>query len=562
MATEPKSAPALDDAPYEEIEKDVTALEQHSVVDAPAPGGRSAVRGPWRWVVFFMGLTLAVFHIYTGPVFEGTLPGLRQGALHLALGLGLVFLLFPVKQRSTVRQHVFGLVLTGVGVLFLLWMPLAGIADWYVVVPGFLVLALVQAARFLPWTLAGMPPGDLVLSVLGVGCGLYLFINYDAITRSVGRIDTDYVVVGTVGILLVLVAAQRTLGSALVILASLMLAYAYYGPFMPGFLQHSGFSVDRIVSNSYLGTEAVFGTPIWISATVIFLFLIFAAMLQRTGMERFFTDAALGSTGWATGGTAKVGIATSAFSGTITGSSVANTVSNGAFTIPMMKKSGYKPEYAGAVEAASSTGGQIAPPIMGAAAFIMIEFTGVPYAEIIQAALVPAILFFVAQFVVVHFDSKKMGIRGIPKSVLPSVRRLMATKGYLLVPIIAIFVLLFIGFSPGFAAMGAIVIAVGTNLLVQLVAPLAGLVPRLYESAGRARVATRISREGKVELREAIIELGRALRQGHPDFARYARALLARGKRKGVVACALGHRANRVAFALVRDQVPFDPKRW
>src|SRR5699024_3087845 len=140
-----------------------------------------------------------------------------------------------------------------------------------------------------------------------------------------------------------------------------------------------------------------------------------------------------------------VSVATSAFAGTITGSSVANTISNGVFTIPMMKKSGYSKEYAGGVEAASSTGGQLAPPIMGAAAFIMIEFTGVPYSQIIQAALIPSILFFLAQFVVVHYDSKRFGIMGIPKRMLPSVRRLMAAKGYLLIPIVAIFVLLFSG---------------------------------------------------------------------------------------------------------------------
>ncbi|WP_017557101.1 TRAP transporter permease [Nocardiopsis baichengensis] len=468
MTSDPKpSAPAPDDAEaLRDLEKDVAELEQHDAAEQVA-GTRRDMRPLWRWAVFAVGLVLSLFHLYTG--YFGTLPGLQQRGFHLALGLGLVFLLYPAKEQETRNQRIYGWALTAAGVGILAYLAAYQIADRYVLLPAVGILLLVQAARYVPWRPLGMPAADVVLAVLGIGSGLYLFVNYEEIIRTVGVIDPEYVAVGTVGILLVLVAAQRTLGTALVFLASLMLAYALFGPLMPGFLHHGGYTVDRIVSTMFLGTEGVFGTPLGISSTFIFLFLVFASMLTRTGMERFFTDLALGSTGWATGGTAKVGIVTSAFSGTITGSSVANTVSNGAFTIPMMKKSGYKPEYAGAVEAASSTGGQIAPPIMGAAAFIMIEFTGVPYLEIIKAAIVPAILFFVAQFVVVHYDAKKLGIRGIPKRLLPSVRRLMVTRGYMLIPIIGLFVLLSMGYSPIFSAMGAIVITIGMNIVVQLV---------------------------------------------------------------------------------------------
>jgi TRAP transporter 4TM/12TM fusion protein len=228
------------------------------------------------------------------------------------------------------------------------------------------------------------------------------------------------------------------------------------------------------VSTSFLGTEAVFGTPIRVSSTFIYIFLIFAALLQRTGMERFFTQLAFGLTGWMTGGTAKVGVLTSAFSGTITGSSVANTVSNGAFTIPMMKKSGYKGEFAGAVEAASSTGGQLAPPVMGAAAFIMIEFTGLPYIEIIKAAAIPAVLFFTAQFIVIHYESKRVGIMGLPRDQLPNVMQLMLRKGYLLIPIGVIFYILAVGFSAIRAAWYAVATTVIVNLVVQLISLLFG----------------------------------------------------------------------------------------
>jgi TRAP transporter 4TM/12TM fusion protein len=274
----------------------------------------------------------------------------------------------------------------------------------------------------------------------------------------------------TMGILLVLVATQRVIGTPLVVVASAMLFYAYFGQQMPGFLQHSGYSINRIISTQFLGTEGVFGIPLGVSATFIYMFMIFAAMLQRTGMEKFFTDLAFGATGGMTGGTAKVGVLTSAFSGTITGSSVANTVGNGAFTIPMMKRSGYRGEYAGAVEAASSTGGQLAPAVMGAAAFIMIDITGQPYAEIIKAALIPAILFFTAQYVVIHYDSKRLGIGGLPRDRLPNVRKLLLTKGYLLIPIIVIFVILLQGMTPMRAATRAIVWAIGINIAAQLIA--------------------------------------------------------------------------------------------
>ncbi|GAA1751560.1 TRAP transporter permease [Streptomonospora arabica] len=462
------AAPAGEGADFSDIEaqKEVAELEQHNVA-AETAGTRRDMRPLWRWVVFGVGLALSLFHLYTG--YFGTFPGLQQRSFHLALGLGMVFLLYPHSPQETRRQRWYGWGLTAGGIAAIVYIIVEGIADWYVLAPAAAVLALVQASRYVPLRPMGVPAADVVLALLGMGSGLYLFVFYEDIVRTQGIIEPDQVAVGTVGILLVLVAAQRTLGAALVVLSGLMVAYAFYGPFLPGFLHHSGYSIDRIVVELFVGTEGVFGTPLGISSTFIFLFLVFAAMLTRTGMERFFTDLALGLTGGATGGTAKVGIVTSAFSGTITGSSVANTVSNGAFTIPMMKRSGYPANYAGAVEAASSTGGQIAPPIMGAAAFIMIEFTGIPYLQILQAAIIPAVLFFVAQFVVVHYDAKRMGIRGMPRSVLPNVRLLMATRGYLLVPIIGLFALLSVGYSPIFSAMGAIGLTVAVNLLTQIV---------------------------------------------------------------------------------------------
>lgn len=461
----------LPDELREELEADIAQLEELSFADV-TPGTRDDVRATWRWIMFGAALLLSCFHLYTAQF--GRLPGLQQGSFHLGLGLALVFLLYPGRQDFEGRERIKSFALLGVAAGTIALMYVRGIAESHVLIGFSLVLISVIIARHVPIRVAGLPLGDLLLALLSLGTGGYVFWNWSAIGRAVGA-ETDFTVgLAAAGVLLVLVACQRVIGTPLTVVASAALVFAYFGQIMPGFLAHRGFAVERIMANMYLGTEAVFGTPIQVSSTFIYIFMIFAALLQRTGMERFFTQLAFGLTGWMTGGTAKVGVLTSAFSGTITGSSVANTVSNGAFTIPMMKKSGYRGEFAGAVEAASSTGGQLAPPIMGAAAFIMVEITGLSYATIIQAAIIPAILFFTAQFIVVHYESKKVGIMGLPRERLPKPRQLMLTKGYLLLPIVVIFVLLAQGRSPIRSALIAVYAVVIINVVVQVIAGMFG----------------------------------------------------------------------------------------
>lgn len=451
----------------EELRSDIRRLEESGFTEATVKI-RTAMRPWWRWTFFVLAVTLSLFHLYAAIFAQ--LPSHQQRTFHLAFGLGLTFLLYPAKTDLDAREArrswaITAVILAGLG--YLIAIGDAGVAT---ALPAIVVVLAVQAARHVPVAVAGIPLGDVVLSLLGFFAGLYVFINSDVIIAQAGRHDEIHIAVGALGIMLVLVAAQRVIGTPLVLVAVAMLVYAYAGQDMPGFLRHAGYSIDRIISTQFLGTEGVFGTPIAVSSTFIYMFMIFAAMLQRTGMERFFTDAAFGATGWMTGGTAKVGVLTSAFSGTITGSSVANTVGNGAFTIPMMKRSGYRGEYAGAVEAASSTGGQLAPPVMGAAAFIMIDITRQPYSEIIMAALIPAILFFTAQYVIIHYDSKRLGIGGLPRDQLPKVGRLLLRKGYLVIPVIAIFVILLQGQTPMRAATYAIATAVGVNVVAQLIA--------------------------------------------------------------------------------------------
>ena len=236
-------------------------------------------------------------------------------------------------------------------------------------------------------------------------------------------------------------------------MASTFLAYAYFGAYFPGFLSHRGYSIERIVSHMYFTTEGILGIPLGVSSTFIFLFILFGAFLEKTGIGKLFIDLANCIAGWASGGPAKVAVITSALEGTVSGSSVANTVGSGSFTIPMMKRLGYRPEFAGAVEASASTGGQIMPPIMGAAAFLMSEFIGMPYIDIAKAAAIPACLYFLGVLFEVHFEAKKSGLKGMEKGELPSFMYVLKSRGHLFVPLFAIIYVLTEGFTPTLAAL-------------------------------------------------------------------------------------------------------------
>lgn len=451
----------------------------------------------WYWIISFICIVLSVFQLYTA-IF-GTLISNQQRGFHVAMALGLIFLLYPGNKSDEPRVSWQSWLPAGVVTVVAGYLYYKGEIGLPVTVGAIVVLLLFQLAKYYPKKYHGVPLPDIILAALGFSAGLYQFFFYRDIISRVGMYnDLDYLMAG-LGVLLVLEAARRAVGLPIVVLGSLLLVYAYAGPYMPSFFQQRGFSVERIISHSFLSLEGIFGIPISISTAFIYLFLMFGVILQKTGLEKFFTDLAMSLTGWMTGGTAKVGVLTSVFSGMITGSSVANTVGNGAFTIPMMKRAGYRPEFAAAVEAASSTGGQITPPIMGSAAFLMIEFTGMEYGEIMKAAVIPALLFFVGQFIVVHFESKRVGIMGVPRSQLASVTYLLSRQGYLLLPIIVIIVILSIGQSAMRAALMGIATAIFMNLAALIVAYILGkqdkleyklTVPKVFEIlAESARVA-------------------------------------------------------------------------
>lgn len=297
---------------------------------------------------------------------------------------------------------------------------------------------------------------DVLLAALAGSTMIYLVVNYEAILYRGGLPTTLDLIFGALAILFTFEAARRIVGLPIVLVALAFVLYAHFGKIMPGFLAHRGFSWTRIVNHMYLTTEGILGSPVGVSSTFVFMFILFGAFLNKTGLGKFFIDLALAAAGHQAGGPAKVAVISSAFFGTISGSSVANTVTTGTFTIPLMKSIGYLPHFAGAVEAASSTGGQLMPPIMGAAAFIMSDFIGVPYITIAIAAVLPALLYYMAVFIMIHMEAKRLGLRGLPKEQLPNTKKIFLAGGHLLIPLFVIVYMLIKGYTPLKAAFYSI----------------------------------------------------------------------------------------------------------
>ena len=357
--------------------------------------------------VFWLAVVWSGFQLYTAMF--GLLAAHLQRSIHLAFAFALVFLLYPFRQTGDNKIR------------------------WY------------------DWLIAG----------IATYSGLYISLNYHRLMTSAGDYTQMDAVFGALGVLFTLEAARRVVGTPITIIAASFLVYAYFGSYFPGFLAHRGYSVERIISHMFFTTEGILGIPLGVSATFIFLFILFGAFLEKTGIGKLFIDIANSIAGWASGGPAKVAVITSALEGTVSGSSVANTVGSGSFTIPMMKKLGYKPEFAGAVEAAASTGGQIMPPIMGAAAFLMAEFIGLPYVEIAKAAAIPACLYFMGILIEVHFEAKRTGLKGLPREELPTFWGVMKSRGHLFIPLVAIIYFLVEGSTPMYAAL----IGLGLSIL-------------------------------------------------------------------------------------------------
>ena len=264
----------------------------------------------------------------------------------------------------------------------------------------------------------------------------------------VGFPSSAEVLLGVIMILVILEAARRTAGLVLAATAIVFLVYALAGPYSPGFLAHRGYSLPRLVSFLFMTSEGIYGIPLGVSSTYVVLFVLFGAFLNRMGGGKLFIDAAYAVTGRFRGGPAKTAVLSSGLMGTISGSAIANVVTTGTFTIPLMKQMGYHPDVAGAVEAVASTGGMIMPPVMGAAAFIIAQYLGIPYAQVAWAALIPAVLYYLCVFFIVDMEAAKHGLRGLPAAQLPSLSRSLAQGGLLFVPILVLIALILRGVSP------------------------------------------------------------------------------------------------------------------
>jgi TRAP transporter 4TM/12TM fusion protein len=362
---------------------------------------------------------------------EGLPPGFGAGlAGHAAFGVALAFSAFQLWTAAygTLPSQIVRAMHVG----FLLLLGFALIANLRTTNP---------AAKTWFW----------LLGLFGFGTGLYNWVFYEELIRRAGFLTTADLVVGAILIALVFEAARRLMGLPLAIISGIFLAYCFFGQHLPPPFIHRGYDVSQIIETFAFGTEGIYGTPIYVSAAYIFIFVVFAAFLEKAGMVALFNDVALGLVGGWRGGPAQVCVLSSALMGTISGSGIANVVASGQFTIPLMKRYGFRPAFAGGVEATSSMGGQIMPPVMGAVAFIMAETLNVPYAEVVKAALIPAALYFGACFWMVHVESGKFRLKGMARAELPNPWDAVRQHWPLVLPLAMLVYLLFAGYTPIFA---------------------------------------------------------------------------------------------------------------
>ena len=359
-----------------------------------------------KYLIIVISVAFCLFQLYS--ILSGKITAQVVRATHLAFVMALAYLLFPMKKEMPKDK--------------------------------------------LPWY-------DVIIAIVGACSWLYISINFDSLVRRAGIYNTTDIIIGIVGILILFEACRRIVGTPILIISLVFIVYALFGAYAPGFLNHRGYSIQRLVSHLYYNTEGIMGTPIGASATFIFLFIFFGALLDKTGIGQFFIDICNAIAGSYDGGPAKVAVLTSAMFGTVSGSSVSNTVGTGSFTIPMMKSLGYRPEFAGAVEASASTGGQLMPPIMGAASFLMAESLGIPYKEVAKAAIIPAILYFTGIFIMVHLEAKKTGLKGLSRDSLPKIGELLMKKGYLVIPLATIIYFFVLGKTAIYAGLMGIIAA-------------------------------------------------------------------------------------------------------
>lgn len=368
-----------------------------------------------------------------------------------------------------------------------------------------------------------IPIFDYIIAFIACFCALYLVLDFEGITTRYGAPITRDIVIGIVLTFLLLEAARRVIGPALPIIAICFCIYAFFGPYMPDLIAFKGVSLNRFVGQMTMSTEGIYGIPLDVSATIVFLFVLFGAMLDKAGAGNYFIKLALSLLGGFKGGPAKAAILGSGLTGMISGSSIANIVTTGTFTIPMMKKVGYPATKAAAVEVAASTDGQLAPPIMGAAAFIIAEYVNVPYVEVIKAAAIPAFASYAALFYITHIEASKLGLRGMPRNELPIFLKTFISGFHFMIPIfLLLYELVVVRHSPELAAFHAIWLMAIIMLLQNPVKAYLNKKPLLPA------------------FKDSIINIFSALASGARNMVAVALATAAAGIIVGVVALGLG----------------------
>lgn len=358
-----------------------------------------------KQVIIIASVLLSIFHLYTAGF--GLLPPMQQRTFHLAFILFLVFLLFPATSKGP-KDRV----------------------PWY----------------------------DVILAIAALASNFYIFFVFESVAfRFDVSISFINFLIGLIALSLLIEGTRRAVGKELTILAIISILYMLFGYLFPGFLRYRGMSLRRLVEYMAWTTDGPYGIVLQVSATYIFTFIYFGVLISKTGIGDLFNDLAVALFGRTRGGGAKVSVFTSGLMGTISGIAVANVATTGSFTIPLMKKSGYSPTFAAAVEAVSSTGGQIMPPIMGASAFIMAGILGIPYIHVVRAAIIPALLYYFAVFLAVDLRALAIGLRGVKKEDLPSIKKTLRERGLMLIPIILLVALLIGGFSPLFSVFYSII---------------------------------------------------------------------------------------------------------
>ncbi|MDQ3459954.1 MAG: TRAP transporter fused permease subunit [Deinococcota bacterium] len=433
----------------------------NAAITSAAPTGEAPLAHLPKLVlaaVVAVGVALSLFQLYTSGI--GLLNIFYQRSIHLAFIMVLAFLVFPVSGQG--RQR--------------------GLLGWLI---------------------------DLAFIGGAVYSGFYLSYHLDAIFGRAGFWAREDILAGIITVVVLLEASRRVTGVAITIIGALFIVYAmagargalpFLGDFLPGILAHRGYPVERIVAQLYLGQEGIYGVPLGVAATYVFIFILFGAFLEVTGAGKFFIDLAYAAAGRQRGGPAKAAVVASAFMGSISGSSIANVVTTGAFTIPLMKKLGYTPEEAGGVEAAASTGGQIMPPIMGAGAFLIAEYTGLPYLEIVKLSVLPAIMYFATVYLFVDIIAAKRGMRGMKRSELPRLGEVFRGGWHFLLPLGVLVYFLMLNVSPARVGFVAVISVIAVSVLRILVQRL--LWPRAGAEAPQAPLA--MLGLGAVKLLEAL----------------------------------------------------------